>query len=123
LNLLALLKNKLIIIISVVFLLIILFIVFNRLKTPSKLSEEKFVEVYVQLSIASEMYDTSSTKLEEGRKKILEKYSVTQEEIDRFIKEYNRNPEKWAKVWEKIVRRLEGEKEIDKSSKEKANPP
>jgi hypothetical protein len=118
-----LIKNKFIIIISVLFLLTILFIIFNRLKTSSKLSEEKFVEVYVQLSIASEMYDTSSTKLEEERKKILEKYSVTQEEIDRFIKEYNRNPEKWAKVWEKIVRQLEGEKEIDKSSKEKANPP
>jgi hypothetical protein len=118
-----LLKNKPIIIIFVVFLSIILFIIFSRLKTFSKLSEEKFVEVYVQLSIASELYDTSSTELEEERKKILEKYSVTQEEIDRFIKEYNRNPEKWAKVWEKIVRRLEGEKEIDKSSKEKANPP
>jgi uncharacterized membrane-anchored protein YhcB (DUF1043 family) len=121
LNLLALLKNKLIIIISVVFLLIILFIVFNRLKTPSRLSEDKFVEVYVQLSIASEMYDTSSTKLEEERKKILKQYNVTQEEIDHFIKEYNQNPEKWAKVWEKIVRRLE--EEVDRSSKEKANPP
>jgi DNA repair ATPase RecN len=108
-----LIKNKFIIIISVLFLLTILFIIFSRLKTSPKLSEEKFVEVYVQLSMASEMYDTSSTKLEE-RKKILEKYNVTQEEIDRFIKEYNRNPEKWAKVWEKIVRRLD---------EEKANPP
>ncbi len=114
-NLLTLIKNKFIIIISVLFLLTILFIIFNRLKTSSKLSEEKFVEVYVQLSIASEMYDTSSTELEEERKKILEKFGVTQQEIEHFIKEYNQNPEKWAKVWEKIVHRLEGE--------EKANPP
>lgn len=122
-NLLTLIKNKFIIIISVLFLLTILFVIFNRLKTSSKLSEEKFVEVYVQLSITSEMYDTSSTKLEEERKKILKQYNVTQEEIDHFIKEYNKNPEKWARVWEKIVRRLEGEKEIDRSSKGKANPP
>lgn len=74
------------------------------------------MEVYVQLSIASEMYDTNPAKLEQERKKILEKYSVTQEEIDHFIKEYNQNPEKWAKVWEGIVRRLEEEKE-------KTNPP
>jgi len=114
LNLLILIKNKFIIIISVLFLLAILFIIFNHPKTSSRLSEEKFVEVYVQLSIASEMYDTSSTKLEEERKKILKQYNVTQEEIDHFIQEYNKNPEKWAKVWEKIVRRLE---------EEKANPP
>ena len=115
------LKKKSTIIISAVFLLIILFIVFNRLKTSSKLSEDKFVEVYVQLSIASEMYDTSLTELGEERKKILEKFGVTQQEIEYFIKEYNKNPEKWAKVWEKIVRRFE--EEVDRSSKEKANPP
>ncbi len=72
------------------------------------------MEVYVQLSIASEMYDTNPDKLEQERKRILKKHGVTQEEIDHFIKEYNQNPEKWAKVWERIVRRLE---------EEKANPP
>jgi len=72
------------------------------------------VEVYVQLSVASEMYDADPAKLEQEREKILEEFGVTQEEIDHFVKEYNQNPEKWAKVWEKIVRRLE---------EEKANPP
>ena len=69
------------------------------------------MEVYVQLSIASEMYDTNPAKLEEERKKIFEKYGVAQEKLDQFIREYNQNPEKWAQVWEKIVRRLEEEKE------------
>jgi len=109
-----LLKNKLITVISVAFLLIILFIIFDRLKTSSELSVEEFVEVYVQLSVASEMYDADPAKLEQEREKILEEFGVTQEEIDHFVKEYNQNPEKWAKVWEKIVRRLE---------EEKANPP
>ena len=72
------------------------------------------MEVYVQLSVASEMYDADPAKLEQEREKILEEFGVTQEEIDHFVKEYNQNPEKWAKVWEKIVRRLE---------EEKANPP
>ena len=69
------------------------------------------MEVYVQLSIASEMYDTEPAKLEEERKKIFEKYDVTKEKINHFIKEYNQTPEKWANVWEKIVRKLEEEKE------------
>jgi hypothetical protein len=105
-----LIKNKLIIVISAALLLIILFVIFVGLKTSSKLSEDKFVEVYVQTSIVSEIYDTDPAKLEQERKKILEKYNVTQEEIDLFIKKYNKNPEKWARVWEKIVRRLEEEK-------------
>jgi membrane protein insertase Oxa1/YidC/SpoIIIJ len=119
-----LLKNKLITVISVALLLIVLFIIFDGLKTSSELSPEKFVEVYVQLSVASEMYDTDLAKLEQERKKILKKHGVTQEEIDHFIKEYNRNPEKWAKVWERIVRRLE--KEIGnpvEGGEEKINPP
>jgi hypothetical protein len=106
-----LLKKRSVIIISVVFLLIILLIVLNRPKTSSNLSEDKFVEVYVQLSIASEMYDAEPAKLEEERKKIFEKFGVTPEEIDYFVKDYNKNPEKWASVWAKIVRRLEEEKE------------
>jgi hypothetical protein len=95
--------------------LIILFIISNGLRTSPDLSEEKFVEVYVQLSIARETFDEDSGKFEEDRKEILEKYSVTQEEIDEFVKEYNRNPEKWAKVWERIVHRLDEEKERAKS--------
>ena len=69
------------------------------------------MEVYVQFSIASEMHGAEQDKLEQERRKILEKYNVTQEEIDLFIKEYNKNPEKWARVWERIVHRLEDEKE------------
>lgn len=111
---LTLIKNKVIIIIFAVFFLIIIFIIFNSLKTSPVLSEEKFVEIYVQLSTASEMYDADSAKWEQERKKILSKHGVTQEDIDNFIKEYNKNPENWAGVWEKIVRRLE---------EEKANPP
>jgi hypothetical protein len=109
-----LLKKKPLIIILAVLFLIILFVILNRPKTSSKLSEDKFVEVYVQLSIASEMYDAEPAKLEEERKRIFEKYGVTPEEIDYFVKDYNKNPEKWANIWAKIVRRLE---------EEKANPP
>ena len=108
-------KNKLIIAICVVLLLIILFIISDSLKTPPGLSEERFVEVYVQLSLALETYDADSGELEQERKMILGKHNVTQEEIDRFVREYNLDPEKWAKVWERIVQRLEEEEEKAKS--------
>lgn len=108
-------KNKLIIALLIVLVAIIVFVIVDDLNTSSEFSGEKFVEVYVQLSIVSDMYATDPPKLEEERKNILEKYRVTQKEIDHFVKEYNRNPEKWAEVWEKIVRRLEEEKEKEKA--------
>lgn len=114
-NFRTLIKNKLLITIGVVFLLVILFIIFNSLKTTPKLSEEKFVEVYVQLSVVLETYDADSGELEQQRKEILAKHDTSQEEIDEFVEEYNLNPEKWAKVWERIVQRLEEEKEKAKS--------
>ncbi len=115
-NPLALIKKKTIIVVLVLLLAIALFFILNNLRTPSKLSEDKFAEVYVQLSIASEMYESKPVELEQERKKILEKYDVTQDEIDHFIEEYNQDPERWARVWEKIVRKLEEEKG-------EANPP
>ncbi len=108
-------KNKLLITIGVVFLLAILFIILNSPKTSPKLSEEKFVEVYVGLSIALETYDADSGGLEQERKRILERYGVTQKDIDEFVKNYNQNPEKWAKVWERIVQTLEEKKQKAKS--------
>ena len=94
----------------------IIFIIFNSLKTSPELSEDEFVEIYVQLSLALETFDKDSSELEQERKMILGKHNVPQEQIDRFVREYNLNPEKWAKVWERIVQRLEQERE-------RANPP
>ena len=68
------------------------------------------MEVYVQLSIALETFDKDSGEFEQERQEILTRHDTSQEEIDEFVAEYNRNPEKWAKVWERIVQRLEEEK-------------
>ncbi len=108
-------KNKLIITIGVVVLLIIFFIIFSSLKTSPQLSEEEFVEVYVQLSIAWETFDNDSSEFEQERKEILTKHDTSEEEIDEFVAECNRNPEKWARVWERIVQRLEEKKQEARS--------
>lgn len=115
-NFSTLIKKKLIIVALAVCLSVVIFIILHSTRTSSPISDEKFVEVYVQMFIASKMYDTNPSKLEEERKRIFQKYEVTQEEIDSFVKAYNKNPENWARIWEKIVRRLEEEKE-------KANSP
>ena len=99
-------RTKLLIIGGLI-LCIFVFLWFGVLRSPSGLSEDKFVDIYVQLSIASEMFATDTTKLEEEKERIFEETKVTQNEIDDFVKRCNNKPERWAQVWKKIVERLE----------------
>jgi hypothetical protein len=71
------------------------------------LSEEKFVEVYVQLSIAKEMFAADSVKLEEEKNRIYGETGVTRDEINAFVDRLNQEPQQWARVWKKIVEELE----------------
>jgi hypothetical protein len=96
---------------------IIAFLLFRAFRPSSKeFSEDKFVEVYVQLSIANDSFPSDSLKLKEEKKKILEQAEVTQEQIDDFVQRYNQKPEKWARVWKKIMERLSAESESEQKN-------
>jgi hypothetical protein len=87
---------------------IIAFLLFRALRPSSKeFSEDKFVEVYVQLSIAHEMFASDTLKLKEEKKRIFQQAGVTQEQIDNFVAGGHQKPQKWVKVWKKIVEKLE----------------
>jgi hypothetical protein len=77
------------------------------LKPSSELSEDKFVEIYVELSIAKEMFAPDTVKLEEEKERIFEQAEVTQDNINDFISRCNQKPDRWAEVWKKIVEKLE----------------
>lgn len=100
-------RTKLFILGGLVFFCILAFLWFGGLRSPSELSDDKFAEVYVQLSIASEIFATDTVKLEEEKKRIFEEAGVTQDEMNVFVKRCNQEPDKWARVWKKIVERLE----------------
>ena len=76
-------------------------------RSSSGLSEEKFVELYVQLSIAKEMFAADNVKLKEEKERIFEQAGVTQDEMDDFVKRKNQEPQEWSRVWKKIVEELE----------------
>lgn len=71
------------------------------------LTEREFMALYVEVvRLQSRLAD----KPEEARaqtKEFLRRAGVTEEEIERFIALQNRTPERWAKIWEKIVKELE----------------
>ena len=94
-------------IIGVFIICILVFLWLGVLRSPSELSENQFVEIYVQLSIATEMFAADTVKLKEEKERIFEEAGVTQNEIGGFINRLNQKPQKWARVWKKIVEMLE----------------
>jgi hypothetical protein len=93
--------------IGVLAVVILFSFIFFYLKASSPLSEDKFIDIYIQLSIAHEKYQNDSSKLQQEKKQILKHFKATQKDIENFIKTYQRNPEKWAGVWEKVNSKLE----------------
>ncbi len=77
-------------------------------------SENKFVDVYVQLSLADQLYASDSLKLMEEREKIYRLAQVTPEEMDSFVKEHGKQPEQWGRIWKKIMQKLENSPKIPK---------
>ena len=87
---------------AIVLVTVVLFILLRH-KNPD---ENKFIEVYIQLSIAQMKFQDNSGKLAAERKKIFSEYKYSQKELDRLIKFYQKHPEKWVELWEKINQRL-----------------
>ena len=88
---------------------------FRNYRSASKLPEGKFIEVYVQLSIAQEMFASDTLKLNEEKRKIFKQAEVTQQEMDHFVKIHNQKPEQWSRIWKKILEKLEQSRQELKS--------
>ena len=99
-------RTKLFILAGAVFCVLAFFLIRGWLSSP-ELSEDKFVEVYVELSVASEMFSADSSKLMDERARIFREAGVTQDEMDHFVNRLSQEPAQWAGVWEKVVERLE----------------
>ncbi len=91
----------------VVPLCVVAFFLFRGLRPSSGLSQEKFVQVYVELSVASSAFSADSSKLEEERARIFREAGVTQDAMDDFVDKLSRNPGEWPGAWKRIVEKLE----------------
>jgi hypothetical protein len=99
-------RSKLILLIAVVAcVIILLFLLIPR--SAQELSQDKFVEVYVELSLAKQMFASDSLKLAEEQARIFKEADISRQQIDEFMSQLNQKPEMWAELWKKIVERLE----------------
>jgi hypothetical protein len=99
-------RTKLFILAGAVLCVLAFFLIRGSLSSP-EVSEDEFVQVYVELSIASEMFSADSVKLVEERTRIFRETGVTQDELDDFVSRLSQKPAQWAGVWEKVVEQLE----------------
>jgi hypothetical protein len=92
-------------------LIVTLAIWMGHRKTSSRLTPERFAQVYVELSMAYEACGSDAAKWHAEKARILKEHKLSAEEIKRFITKYNQNPSEWALLWEKIANRLHQEQQ------------
>lgn len=99
-------KAKLLIIAGVILCVIIVLLIRGQISSPDG-AQDKFVEVYVEFSLAAEKFKSDSLALKEEQRRILEQAEVTRDEMDAFVGRLNERPQEWAEVWERIVQKLQ----------------
>ncbi|UCB51951.1 MAG: hypothetical protein JSV10_08160 [Candidatus Zixiibacteriota bacterium] len=107
-------RTKLLIIGGLILCIVVFLLVRGQMSSPD-LGEDKFVEVYVQFSLAAEKFKSDSLTLAEERQRILKQAGVTQDQMDDFVDRLNERPDEWGRVWERIVQRLEEKRQELKS--------
>jgi hypothetical protein len=107
-------RTKLLIIGGLIFCFVAFLLIRGQLSSPD-FAEDKFVEVYVQFSLAAEKFKSDSLGLEEEQQRILKQAGVTRDEMNDFVDRLNERPHDWGRVWERIVQRLEEKRQELKS--------
>ena len=71
------------------------------------LSEKEFVRLYVEAVKRQTRMTGQPLNARTETKKVLERMGVTEEQVNHFIDQVNKKPERWGKIWEKINKELE----------------
>lgn len=72
-----------------------------------KIDEDNFVNIYADLLVAKEIYRGNDSGYIKARDSIYNSYKVNHFMVERTLKYYNSDTEKWKIFFEKVVRRLE----------------
>ena len=120
-----------------VVLLLVLFaavaLIYSHLeKREVQRTEERFVSTFVELSVAQKMLEQLPEEYDSARNEILSRNEFSQQDFSALEEAYREEPERWVKVWQEVVKRLEQLKEQGREKparvkkpplKEKAVPP
>ena len=88
------------------FLVLLAMMTFHCARDPG-LSDDEFVDLYIQLAIMWESCQTHPDQWSEERGRIMAQEDISLEEFRAFVERHREDPERWARIWEKIVQKLE----------------
>jgi hypothetical protein len=95
--------NKIFPLVKIAFVIIAGLIFFSC--SGKTVDEKTFVAVYCDLTIAHDTLDAGAFKKE--KQSILNKYSVTEQQLSATYNEYYQTPKKWESFFEKSLARME----------------
>ncbi len=92
--------------------ILLYFLIFFSFLTAScsdspPVKEEKFIRVYVDIVIAQDTTNANSLQLQNIKKSVLEKYSVSEKDYNSTLIFYNSEPKRWQTFFDKAISYLE----------------
>jgi hypothetical protein len=79
------------------------------------LTEGDFVQLYVEVVKLQTRLANQPMKARTETRKILDSAGVSEEQLNRFVAEINKKPEKWVGIWGKINKELEKDSILPKN--------
>jgi hypothetical protein len=70
-------------------------------------TEERFVSTFVELSVAQKMFSQLPESYDSARSEILSRNEFSQQDFSALEEAYREEPERWVKVWQEVVKRLQ----------------
>ena len=79
------------------------------------LTENDFVRLYVEVIRLQTSLAGQPINARTETRKFLEREGASEEQLNRFIEQVSKKPERWAKIWEKINKELEKDSILPKN--------
>jgi hypothetical protein len=70
-------------------------------------TEEQLISTIVELSVAQKMFLHSPESYDSAREEILQRNGFDHQEFEALEETYEDDPERWVRVWQGVVKRLE----------------
>jgi hypothetical protein len=70
-------------------------------------TEEELISTIVELSVAQKMFLHSPESYDSARDEILQRNGFDHQEFEALKETYEDDPERWVRVWQGVVKRLE----------------
>ncbi|MCI0406068.1 MAG: hypothetical protein L0Z48_10075 [candidate division Zixibacteria bacterium] len=71
------------------------------------LNEDEFIRLYAEVVKLQTRLADQPLKARLETERILDSAGATEAQLNRFIEQMNKEPERWVKIWEKINKELE----------------